>query len=191
MMKRVLLGGLSGLLVLAPTALVQAQSSPSFENLPSAQAQTSAQINVILPQPETLYLTRDEVNEYSLRLQNAATVNGVSLPAGSVVRGEFRPVEGGLQYVATGIEANNRFYSLNAESATLHDVKDPRQTSAGSVLTDAAIGATGGYVLGEIFGSVDLIEVLGGAATGVVVGNTTAQRVVVVKPDQPIVLQTL
>lgn len=190
-MKRVLLGGLSGLLVLAPTALVQAQSSPSFENLPSAQAQTSAQINVILPQPETLYLTRDEVNEYSLRLQNAATVNGVSLPAGSVVRGEFRPVEGGLQYVATGIEANNRFYSLNAESATLHDVKDPRQTSAGSVLTDAAIGATGGYVLGEIFGSVDLIEVLGGAATGVVVGNTTAQRVVVVKPDQPIVLQTL
>ncbi|NJL85306.1 MAG: hypothetical protein HC886_03975 [Leptolyngbyaceae cyanobacterium SM1_1_3] len=158
---------------------------------PALRLKTSAQINVILPQPETLYLTRDEVNEYSLRLQNAATVNGVSLPAGSVVRGEFRPVEGGLQYVATGIEANNRFYSLNAESATLHDVKDPRQTSAGSVLTDAAIGATGGYVLGEIFGSVDLIEVLGGAATGVVVGNTTAQRVVVVKPDQPIVLQTL
>ncbi|MFE4106856.1 hypothetical protein [Almyronema epifaneia] len=190
-MKRVLLGGLSTLLVLAPTSLVQAQSSPSFENLPSAQAQTSDQLSAVLPAQETLYLEDDAVREYSLRLESAAIINGVNVPAGSVIRGEFRPVEGGLQYVATGVEANNRFYSINAESDTLHDVKDPREASLGSILTDAAIGAAGGFVLSEILGDVDLLEVVGGAAAGVIVGNTTAQRVVVVKPDQPILLQTL
>ncbi|NEQ31619.1 MAG: hypothetical protein F6K04_11525 [Leptolyngbya sp. SIO4C5] len=189
-MKRVLLGGLSTLLVLTPTTWVQAQT-PSFESLPSAQVRNSAQLSAVLAQPETLYLEDDTVHEYDLQLESAAVIGGVNVPAGATIRGEFRPVEGGLQYVATGVEANSRLYRVEAESGVLHDVKDPRETSIGSVLTDAAIGAAGGLVLSEILGDIDLVEVLGGAATGVIIGNTTAQRVVVIKPDQEIVLQTL
>ena len=55
-------------------------------------------------------------------------------------------------------------------------------------MPDAAIGAVGGYVIGEVLGDPDVWEVVGGAAAGVVVGNTTAPFVVVVKPEQLITL---
>ena len=70
----------------------------------------------------------------------------------------------------------------------MRDNKDPRQTSAGAIATDAAIGAAGGYVLGEVFGDAGFWEIAGGAAAGVLVGNTTAPLVVVVRPDQEIAL---
>lgn len=44
----------------------------------------------------------------------------------------------------------------------------------------------GGLVLGEVLGDADLAEILGGAAAGAAVGNVTADRVVVTKPDDPI-----
>ncbi|MCU0553042.1 MAG: hypothetical protein MUC48_27245 [Leptolyngbya sp. Prado105] len=79
-------------------------------------------------------------------------------------------------------------YSLDAESNILEDRRDPRDTSVGSIAEDAGIGAAGGAALGEIFGAIDLAEILGGAAAGVIVGNVTADEVVVVEPDQLITL---
>jgi hypothetical protein len=72
----------------------------------------------------------------------------------------------------------------------LHDVKDPRETSAGAIAGDAAIGAAGGAVVGAVLGDgISLFEILGGAVAGVAVGNVTAQRVVIVEPGEAIVLQ--
>ena len=104
--------------------------------------------------------------------------------------GRFEPVSGGLRYVATRVEVGDRIYSLQAASDTLHDVKDPRETSAGSILGDAGIGAAGGALLGGILGDgVSVGEVLGGAAAGAIIGNVTAQRIVVVEPNQTITLR--
>ncbi|MEM7762174.1 MAG: hypothetical protein AAF298_29265, partial [Cyanobacteria bacterium P01_A01_bin.40] len=79
-------------------------------------------------------------------------------------------------------------YRISAISPVLKDVKDPRDTSAGAIAEDAAIGAAGGTILGEIFGDAGAGEILGGAAAGVVVGNVTADRVVVIDPGIPIIL---
>ncbi|WP_319420631.1 hypothetical protein [Pleurocapsa sp. FMAR1] len=43
-------------------------------------------------------------------------------------------------------------------------------------------------VLGEIFGKGNVGEAIGGAAAGAAVGNLTADRVIVVKPDDSIAL---
>ena len=103
----------------------------------------------------------------------------------------FRSVEGGLRYVATGIEAGGLTEPLAATSVVLTDIKDPRESSAGSIAGDAAIGAAGGAVIGAVLGDgISLLEILGGAATGVVVGNVTAQRVVILEPNEPVILQT-
>jgi hypothetical protein len=138
---------------------------------------------------KTLYLNSDDVFEQSLRVETATTFNGVSIPAGSVLRGRFEPVAGGLRYVTEGVQIGSRFYTLRAQSEVLHDVKDPRETSSGSILGDAAIGAAGGALLSEVFGDVSWGGVVGGAATGVIVGNVTAQRVVMVEPNQAITLE--
>ncbi|MEM8810655.1 MAG: hypothetical protein AAGF01_31990 [Cyanobacteria bacterium P01_G01_bin.38] len=156
-----------------------------------AQAQTKqarTPLTTSIRQEETLYLDPDASHDYNLRLDQAVAVSGLNLPVGSILRGSFEPIDGGLQYVANSVEIADRIYELNAASDTLHDRKDPRETRTGAILTDAAIGAAGGAVVGEVLGDIDVFEVLGGAAAGVIVGNTTAPAVVVIEPDEPILL---
>ncbi|HEY9881694.1 MAG TPA: hypothetical protein V6D29_24800 [Leptolyngbyaceae cyanobacterium] len=169
-------------LIAAP---VQAQS-----NQPVLFTQSSPTLRTVGNEGKTLYLNTDAVREYTLRVETATTFSGINLPAGALVRGQFEPVSGGLRYVAHSVEANGRTYSVRAASDTLHDVKDPRETTAGAILTDAAIGAAGGAAIGGILGGgrINVGEVIGGAAAGAVLGNVTAQRVVVVEPNKAIVL---
>jgi len=178
------------LLVVATGGVSQAQTptgrTPDLFSQSQNQRQTAITINADSNTDETLYLNNDAVREHSLRLREVTRWNGVTLPAGSIIRGQFEPIEGGLQYVATSVEVRDsqrpaRIFSLTALSDPLHDVKDPRETNTGAILTDAAIGAAG---------DIDLLEVLGGAAAGAAVGNVTAQRVVVIEPGQIISLRT-
>lgn len=159
----------------------------------TAQTSTSTplnQIRVVTQSDETLYFQPDTQYDLPLVVESPAAVNGRNLAAGTVIQGRLEPVSGGLQYVATGIEAGGFRESLSATSGLLADVKDPRETSVGSIAGDAAIGAAGGAVLGAVIGDgISVWEILGGAAAGVAVGNVTAQRVVILEPNQAITLQ--
>lgn len=166
--------------------LAQEAAGQSVE--PVVVAQANQTLTTVIRGDETLYLNKDEVHEYNLRLENRTAVGDRFLPAGSIVRGQFEPVDGGLRYVADSAEVGDRIFTLTAASDTLTDQKDPRQTDTDDIIEDAAIGAAGGLILGEVLGDADFLEILGGAAAGVVVGNVTAPRVVVVEPDQSILL---
>ncbi len=170
-------------------ASVPARPSTTAQNTPTQSAQSSV-LDTQLRRNETLYLDKRESHDYDLVIKNVSNLNGRQLPVGTLIRGRFEPSDGGLVYVANAIELNNQIFSIDARSDLFSERKDPRQTSTGAVLTDAAIGAVGGYVLGEVFGRPDLWEVAGGAAAGVLVGRTTAPSVVVIKPEDAIALYT-
>lgn len=202
-MKPLLLGPLSALLVIglgplsASAQVFSSQRSPSqpATTTESAQndtrrpvAQGTSTLRTTLEQEDTLYLNKDKTYSYDLVLRRESAVDGQRLPVGTIVRGRFEPAEGGLVYIADSIEVADRIIRVNVTSELLRDRKDPRQTSTGAILTDAAIGAAGGYVLGEVLGDAGVIEVLGGAAAGAVIGNTTAPFVVVIQPEDEIVL---
>jgi hypothetical protein len=153
-----------------------------------AQLFVSSPIQTITPNSETLYLNTDATVEKSLRVGATTNLNGRSIPAGSIVRGQFEPAPGGVRYVATAVEVGNQVYPVNASSELLRDIKDPRETSTGAILTDAGIGAAGGAAIGGILGQVSVGSVLGGAAAGTIIGNVTAQRVVVIEPNQTLTL---
>lgn len=148
----------------------------------------STLIRTTSAQEGTLYLNNDRVYSYNLNVSLGTTIGGLSIPAGATIQGRYEPAPGGLRYDARAVQIGDRTYALNANSAVIEDEKDPRDISAGSIAEDAAIGAAGGAVIGEIFGEVDAGEVIGGAAAGAATGNVTADRVVVVEPDEPIVL---
>ncbi|MBE7383514.1 MAG: hypothetical protein F6J95_019115 [Leptolyngbya sp. SIO1E4] len=157
---------------------------------PLTQVKQATVMQVVTQTDETLYLDSGTIYELPMVVESAVVVNGLNLPAGTVINGRLEPVEGGLRYVATEIEGGGLRTTLNATSDVLHDVKDPRETSAGSTAVDAAIGAAGGAVIGAVLGDgISLLEVLGGAATGVLVGNVTAQRVVIIEAGKPIELR--
>lgn len=155
---------------------------------PAELSQSGAVLQTTLEQDETLYLNKKSTYDYDLVLRSASSIGSQRLPVGTIVRGRFEPAEGGLVYRASSVEVADRIYRVDAYSELLRDRKDPRQTSTGAILTDAAIGAAGGYVLGEVLGDAGVVEVLGGAAAGVLVGNTTAPFVVVISPEDSITL---
>lgn len=200
-MKSFAIGTLSAIALLAAAPFVPAAQAQVFSSQRRPQTEAgqvpaqnqprvaqSSTLDTRLEQDETLYLNRRETYDYDLVLQSSAVIGGQRLPVGAIIRGQFQPAEGGLVYVADSVELANRILPLRASSELMRDRKDPRETSTGAILTDAAIGAVGGYVLSEVFGDSSLWEIAGGAAAGVLVGNTTAPLVVVVRPDEPIVL---
>ncbi len=165
-------------------------SFPVLARAQSIRVNPATQISVVTQSDEALYFNADTMYELPLKVQSSVIVNDRTLPAGTIIQGRLEPVTGGLRYVATAVKAGGLRQSLSATSIVLTDIKDPRETSAEAIAGDAAIGAAGGAVVGAIIGDgISLLEVLGGAAAGVVVGNVTAQRVVVIEPDEAIVLQ--
>lgn len=204
-MKFLALSGLSALLIVgfgplsaaASAQVFSSQRSPAAQSqetqapgapVQGATAQGSTVVQTALERDETLYLDKDSTYDYDLVVRSDSALGGQRLPIGAIIRGRFEPAEGGLVYVANSVELGDRIYQVRATSELLRDRKDPRQTSTGAVLTDAAIGAAGGYVIGEVLGDAGVWEVVGGAAAGVVVGNTTAPFVVVVRPEDQIAL---
>jgi hypothetical protein len=178
-----------------PFALIPFALTPVVALAPPLPAQAqlfvSAPISAVVPDGETLYLHTGTTVERSLRVGVATSLNGRSIPAGAVVRGRFESAPGGMHYVATSVEVGNQVYQVNAVSDLLRDIKDPRETNTGAILTDAGIGAAGGAAVGGILtGRVSVGSILGGAAAGVIIGNTTAQRVVVVEPNQTLTLRS-
>ncbi len=171
----------------SPQPTQPAPGSPVPSSRPVAIPDSTV-VQTTLEQTETLYLSKDSTYAYDLVVRDAAALGGQQLPVGTIIRGQFEPAEGGLMYVADSVEIADRIYPVSAVSELFRDRKDPRQTSTGAVLTDAAIGAAGGYVLGEVFGDAGVWEVVGGAAAGAVVGNATAPFVVVIRPEDQIAL---
>ena len=131
-----------------------AQSTPSTER--ATPQPTNGVLRTALEREETLYLNKDKTYDYDLVLRAASVIGNQRLPVGTIIRGRFEPAEGGLIYTANSVEIADRILPIRASSELLRDRKDPRQTSTGAILTDAAIGAAGGYILGEVLGKPDL-----------------------------------
>ena len=132
---------------------------------------------------ETVYIAPNERRDFEFKLRQPVknSQGKTLLPYGSVVSGRFEPAPGGTRFFVRSIAINRRSYPLSAHSKVINDVKDPRETSAGAIAGDAAIGALGGVVLGGLTGdhAIATEEVLAGAAAGAAVGNFTAPQVVV------------
>jgi hypothetical protein len=166
----------------------QAQVFRNDYTLPAGQALVTKLLD-----DQTLYVNNGETISARLRVDRdvRATNNGaVLIPAGAIIEGQFVPVDGGSRFVASTLTSRGASVSLSAQSETITDVKDPRQTNTGSIATDAAIGAAGAAVLSSVLGdrAIATEEVLAGAAAGVIVGNVTAPRATVIGADDAIVL---
>ncbi len=142
-------------------------------------------IFVRLDRQETLYINNGErVNADLIVDQDVIADNGlVMIPEGAIISGQFVPVSGGSKFVARTLISRGATVRIGAESALINDTKDPRETGAGAIAGDAAIGAGAGAILGAILGGgVSIEKILGGAAASVIVGNVTAPQVVVIDP---------
>jgi hypothetical protein len=158
-------------------------------NLPAGQ-----QILAKLDSKDSLYIGTGDTAKARLRVQqDVASSNGtILIPAGAFIEGEFVPVQGGSKFIARSLTSSGATVRLAGESALISDVKDPRETSIGSIALDSALGAGAAAILSGVIGDrvISTEKILAGAVLGGVIGNTTAPQVTVIDPNNSFTIVT-
>lgn len=147
---------------------------------------------------EKIVLTPTETVPVTLTVaQDIISSRGrVLIPAGSQIKGNLRPTQDGTQFVAEQITIENRDYSIDATSEIVTRREVITKQSNPRWLEGAAIGGAASAILAEIFGRIDLWEVLGGAGVGalasVLFRGKKEVEVIVVEPatDLELTLQS-
>lgn len=155
--------------------------------------QTTIRSGVVIPvryeEGEKIVVSPKEKMPLTLKVAaNITNRNGtVLIPAGSLIEGELRPAEGGSYFVAREL-VNYRGYRqpINATSEVIETTQVGRGPGVGSILQGAVIGAGAAAIISEIFGGIDVEEVLAGAGVGAAGGAVLGRRkaeVVVIDPE--------
>ncbi len=148
-------------------------------------------IPVRYDEAERIIVTPDETADVTLTVASdiRSRAGTVLIPAGSLIEGELQPVNRGTQFVSDEIIfPSDRRLSIDATSAPITDTEIITERTNPDILRGAAIGAAAAAVLAEIFGSIDILEVLGGAGLGalgalLLGGSREEVEVIVVEPE--------
>jgi hypothetical protein len=141
---------------------------------------------------DKIVVTPDETAPVKLTVARDITTSGgtVLIPEGSIIEGELRPAGDGTQFVAENlvIARQNIKTPIDATSGVVTRRETINKRSNPKILQGAAIGGAAAAVLSEIFGRIDLWEVLGGAGLGalasVLIRNRQEVEVVIVNPQE-------
>lgn len=141
---------------------------------------------------DRILVTPDETAPVTLTVaDDVVTSSGrVVIPRGSELEGELQPSGGGSRFVAETITfPDGETRNINAVSNVVTETEVITEKDDPDILRGAVVGGAAGAILGEIFGSIDVLEVLGGAGLGVLaeiflLRDKDEVEVVVVRPDE-------
>ncbi len=121
---------------------------------------------------EKIILSPDERVEITVTVTDPIRSNleTALIPAGSEIDGELRPLEDGRMgtqfYAETLRLPNGQVTEIDAVSSPITRTETLTEETDPDFVKGAVIGAAAAAVLAEIFGSIDILEVLGGAGLG-------------------------
>ena len=191
----------------------RAETAPRMAQLLQQRLQYRLPAGTVVPvrydEAERIILKPDETVDVTLIVAadvRSPSTNRVVIPAGSTITGELRPEEAGTQFVSETITLRQErllddgeeaeAQAIDAVSDVITDTQVITEESDPDILRGAAIGAAAAAVLSEIFGSIDVIEVLGGAGLGalaeILLSGSEEVEVVVIEPatDLDLTLQS-
>ncbi|NEP56952.1 MAG: hypothetical protein F6K31_07980 [Symploca sp. SIO2G7] len=191
-------------IIMATPATASSKSYVVAQLFPSQPSPVSQEFtNVTIPagnfiptrsdEADKIVITPDERMSVTLIVDTdiRSSAGTLLIPAGSEIDGELRPDGNGTRFFAQElrIRNSNQRVPINATSQKITETETINEgTDTSSILTGALIGAAAGTVLGEIFGDVDFLEILGGAGAGALAGLLLGGRrqaeVFVINPDQ-------
>jgi hypothetical protein len=123
---------------------------------------------------EKILVTKEETVPVTLTV--AANIRdrdrNTLIPYGTKVEGQIEPAGGGSRFVARELifEDETRVSVDGTSDIVTRTETAKRGTDSGDLIKGAAIGGAAAAVLGEIFGDINLEEVVGGAALGALGG---------------------
>lgn len=140
---------------------------------------------------DRILVTPDETSPLTLTVADdvVSSSGRVIIPRGSELEGELQPSGGGSRFVAETLTLpNGETREIDAVSNVVTETETISKKDNPDILRGAVVGGAAGAILGEIFGSIDVLEVLGGAGLGVLaeiflLRDKDEVEVVVVRPD--------
>lgn len=141
---------------------------------------------------DRILVTPDETAPLTLTVADdvESSSGRVIIPRGSKLEGELQPSGGGSRFVAETLTLpNGETTDIDAVSNVVTETETITEKDDPDILRGAVVGGAAGAILGEIFGSIDVLEVLGGAGLGVLaeiflLRDKDEVEVVVVRPDE-------
>lgn len=190
--------GLSSAVLIPFTVANAVQAIPApylvgqrFPNSWRSSLPSGTPIPVEYEEAERILLTPDETVEVTLDVAaNVLNSRGaIIIPAGSQLEGDLQPQGNGSRFVAqTLILPDGTRRDINAVSNVVTERETISERDNPDILRGAAIGGAAAAVLSEIFGSIDVLEVLAGAGVGVLaevlLRDKEEVEVVVVRPEE-------
>lgn len=180
----------------APYTIAQLfPSSPSYNRRVAIPAGT--RIPVQYNQAEKVVVLPTETTPLTLTVARniRSSSGGLLIPAGSEIRGQLRPADGGSQFVANEIVfTDGSRLGLNAESKIVRTTREVQPgVSTDAILKGAAIGSGAAAAISGVTGNrrITLGKVLAGTGAGALGGLLLGKRradVVVVNPNSDLEL---
>ncbi len=170
-----------------PYIVGQVYSQTESFTVPSGTA-----IPVRYDEAEKIVVTPNETTPVTLKVaEDIRSASGAILIAkGSQIKGNLRPTRRGTQFVARELilTNSNQRLPIQATSRVITERETLKKgADTGNILKGAAIGAAAAAAISEVFGSIDVAEVLGGAGAGAIAGLLFGSRreteVIVVRPE--------
>lgn len=186
--------------IAAPASVQIAQLFPSqpTQNTGAVRIPTGTTIRLAYRDAEKIVVAPNERLPITLTVpNNVRTSNGALLiPAGSQVKGEFQPVDGGTRFVAnTLILTNGNQLSLNAQTDVISRTEEIRRgVSTDAILKGAAIGSGAAAIIAGVTGNrrITLGRVLIGTGVGALGGlllGRNRSQVISVNPQSDLNLR--
>lgn len=178
--------------VAAPMQLAQLFPSQPSQTTGAVRIPAGTTLRLAYRDAEKIVVAPNERLPVTLTIpNNIRTSNGrLLIPAGSQVKGEFQPVEGGTRFVANTLIVNGNQLALDAQTDVISRTEEVRRgISTDAILKGAAIGSGAAAIIAGVTGSrrVTLGRVLigtgAGALGGLIFGRNTNQVISVNQSD--------
>lgn len=140
---------------------------------------------------EKIIVTPKETAKVTLEVERdiRSASGNIAIRSGSQIKGKLQPAFGGTQFVAEELILRNteESFPIEASSGVITETEIITRKTDADILEGALIGAAAGAILSEIFGDIDLGEVLAGAGLGVLaeflLRSSEEVEVIVVRPN--------
>ena len=174
--------GASVIIPMVNLAPVSAQLFPSENRTPRTRTDRNRAYSVIpegtqIPvefEKEKILVTKTETVPITLTV--AANIRdryrNTLIPYGTEISGQIEPAGEGSRFVAEELifpDGTSQFINADSRIITRTETVE-RGASTGDILKGAAIGGAAAVVLGDLFGDINIEEVLGGAGIGALGG---------------------
>jgi hypothetical protein len=163
------------------------------QNVLAGQIRRGTVLDIAEPNGKRIIVTPDETAQVTLVTTQSVRSRSALIPEGTKIEGEFRPAGGGTRFVAQRIKfRDGASYEIDGRSNIVTYRKTVKKGSTDPIWQGALVGGGASVLISSVVTKPGIAKTLAGAGAGALAGYLLGGRkrteVIVVRPDEPLML---